>query len=104
MVRPSGRQKSTQQKSKIKLHPRLDEVPLYVRAGAIVPMQPVGNLPLKAKRADPSCAPTCPSTSGPDAGVNACRGALYEDDGTPLSTRRARSFESTIHARSASAL
>jgi len=28
-------------KEKITLHPRLDEMPLYVRAGAIVPMQPV---------------------------------------------------------------
>jgi len=69
-------------KEQIKLHPRLDEVPLYVRAGAIVPMQPVvqstaekpsGPLQLRAY------LPT--STSGPDAGVNACRGALYEDDG-----------------------
>jgi alpha-glucosidase len=69
-------------KDQINLHPRLDEMPLYVRAGAIVPMQPLvqstsekpsGPLQLRAY------LPT--STSGPDASFNACRGALYEDDG-----------------------
>jgi alpha-glucosidase len=69
-------------KEQIKLHPRLDEVPLYVRAGAIVPMQPLvqstsekPNGPLQLRAYLPA------STSGPDAAVNACRGALYEDDG-----------------------
>jgi alpha-glucosidase len=69
-------------KDQIKLNPRLDEVPLYVRAGAIVPMQPLvqstsekpsGPLQLRAY------LPT--STAGPDAAVNACRGSLYADDG-----------------------
>jgi alpha-glucosidase len=69
-------------KDQINLHPRLDEMPLYVRAGAIVPMQPLvqstsekpsGPLQLRAY------LPT--TTSGLDAAVNACRGALYEDDG-----------------------
>jgi len=31
----------TLQHGKIALHPALDELPLYVRAGAIIPMQPV---------------------------------------------------------------
>ena len=62
---------------KINLHPRLDELPLYVRAGAILPMQPVvqstsetpdGPLQLRAY------LPT--STSSTD-----CRGSLYQDDG-----------------------
>ena len=69
-------------KDQIKLNPRLDEVPLYVRAGAIVPMQPLvqstsekpsGPLQLRAY------LPT--STAGPDAAVNACRGSVYADDG-----------------------
>jgi alpha-glucosidase len=64
-------------KDKIDLHPRLDEVPLYVRAGAIVPMQPLvqytgekpdGPLQLRVY------LPT--STAG-----NNCRGSLYLDDG-----------------------
>ena len=59
------------------MHPRLDEVPLYVRAGAIVPMQPVvqytgekPNGPLELRVYLPT------STAGND-----CRGALYQDDG-----------------------
>ena len=64
-------------KDKIDLHPRLDEVPLYVRAGAVVPMQPLvqhtgekpdGPLQLRVY------LPT--STAG-----NNCRGSLYLDDG-----------------------
>jgi alpha-glucosidase len=64
-------------KDKINLHPRLDEVPLYVRAGAIVPMQPVvqytgekPNGPLELRVYLPN------NTSSND-----CRGTLYQDDG-----------------------
>jgi alpha-glucosidase len=64
-------------KEKIALHPRLDEMPLYVRAGAIVPMQPVvqytdekPNGPLELRVYLPA------SDSSGD-----CRGTLYQDDG-----------------------
>jgi alpha-glucosidase len=59
-------------KEKISLHPKLDEMPLYVRAGAIVPMQPLvqhtgetpkGPLQLRVYPGDD------------------CRGTLYQDDG-----------------------
>ena len=59
-------------KEKIQLHPRLDEMPLYVRAGAILPMQSViqhtgetPNGPLQL-RIYPG---------------NDCAGSLYQDDG-----------------------
>jgi alpha-glucosidase len=64
-------------KDQINLHPHLEEVPLYVRAGAIMPMQPVvqntgekpdGPLELRVY------LPT--SSAGND-----CRGSLYQDDG-----------------------
>ena len=64
-------------KEKFTLHPRLDEMPLYVRAGAIVPMQPVVQSteekpagPLQLRVYLPN------STSSGD-----CRGTLYQDDG-----------------------
>jgi alpha-glucosidase len=64
-------------KDKIDLHPLLDEVPLYVRAGAIVPMQPLvqhtgekPDGPLQLRVYLPA------STAG-----NNCRGSLYLDDG-----------------------
>jgi alpha-glucosidase len=59
-------------KEKLLLHPKLDEMPLYVRAGAIVPMQSVvqntGEIP-----GGPLRLRVYP---GDD-----CRGALYQDDG-----------------------
>ena len=62
---------------KFSLHPRLDEMPLYVRAGAIVPMQPLvqsteekPNGPLELRVYLPN------SASNSD-----CRGTLYQDDG-----------------------
>jgi alpha-glucosidase len=62
---------------KINLHPRLDELPLYVRAGAILPMQPVVQStsetpdgPLQLRAYLPA------STTSTD-----CRGSLYQDDG-----------------------
>ncbi|HEX8765192.1 MAG TPA: DUF5110 domain-containing protein, partial [Candidatus Acidoferrum sp.] len=64
---------------KIQLHPRLDEMPLYVRAGAIVPMQPVvqntGEIP-----DGPLQLHVYP---GDD-----CRGSLYEDDGHTLAYQK----------------
>ena len=64
-------------KEKFSLHPRLDEMPLYVRAGAIVPMQPLvqsteekPNGPLELRVYLPNGA------SNTD-----CRGTLYQDDG-----------------------
>jgi alpha-glucosidase len=59
-------------KEKIQLHPKLDEMPLYVRAGAILPMQPLvqhtGEIP-----DGPLQLRVYP---GED-----CKGALYQDDG-----------------------
>jgi len=64
-------------KDQINLYPRIDELPLYVRAGAIVAMQPlvqstgekpVGPLELRVY---------LPS----DTSAKDCRGALYQDDG-----------------------
>ncbi len=64
-------------KEKFTLQPRLDQMPLYVRAGAIVPMQPLVQSteekpagPLQLRVYLPS------STSNGD-----CSGALYQDDG-----------------------
>jgi alpha-glucosidase len=64
-------------KEKFSLYPRLDEMPLYVRAGAIVPMQPLAqytgekpNGPLELRVYLPA------STMSND-----CRGTLYQDDG-----------------------
>ena len=57
---------------KITLHPALDEVPLYVRGGAIIPMQPV------AQNTDEK--PKGPLQLRVYPGDD-CRGSLYEDDG-----------------------
>ena len=64
-------------KDTISLHPRIDEVPLYVRAGAILPMQPVvqstaekPNGPLELRVYLPSGIP-----------AQNCGGSLYQDDG-----------------------
>src|SRR5260370_21776691 len=58
-------------KDKIVLHPALDEMPLYVRAGAILPMQPVTQ--------STSENPTGPLQLRVYVGQD-CRGSLYGDD------------------------
>ena len=57
---------------KIQLHPRLDELPLYVRAGAIVPMQSV----VQNTGETPDGPLQLHIYPGED-----CRGSLYQDDG-----------------------
>ena len=74
-------------KSPLVLHPKLDELPVYVRAGAIIPRQavvqhveeiPQGPLELKVY-------------PGPD-----CRGSLYADDGNSFAYRRGVFFRAQI--------
>lgn len=59
-------------KDKIMLRPKLDELPLYVRSGAIIPLQPV----IQATNLTPSG----PLELRVYPGEN-CRGSLYQDDG-----------------------
>ncbi len=66
-------------KDKITLHPALDEMPLYVRAGAVLPMQPVTQSTSKK--------PTGPLQLRVYAGDD-CRGSLYEDDGHTFAYQR----------------
>lgn len=56
----------------IQLHPRLEEMPLYVRAGAILPMQPV----VQNTGETPGGPLQLRVYPGED-----CNGSLYEDDG-----------------------
>jgi alpha-glucosidase len=59
-------------KNKLTLHPALDEMPLYVRAGAIIPTQPL----VQNTGEKPSGPLQLRVYAGDD-----CRGSLYEDDG-----------------------
>jgi alpha-glucosidase len=66
-------------KEKIALHPALDELPLYVRAGAIIPMQPI----VQNSEEKPSGPLEIRVYAGGD-----CRGSLYEDDGHTFAYQR----------------
>jgi alpha-glucosidase len=66
-------------KGKISLHPALDELPLYARAGAIIPMQPV----VQSTSEKPSGPLQLRVYPGED-----CRGSLYEDDGHTFAYQR----------------
>ena len=66
-------------KSKIILHPALDEMPLYVRAGAIIPMQPV----VQSTGQKPDGPLQLHIYPGDD-----CRGSLYQDDGHSLAYQK----------------
>jgi alpha-glucosidase len=64
-------------KEPIDVHPRLDEVPLYVRAGAILTMQPLVEYTAEKPDGPLEVRVYVPSTTAADA----CRGTLYQDDG-----------------------
>ena len=64
-------------KDLITLHPKLDEVPLYVRSGAILPMQPL--VQYTGEKPD---GPLELRVYLPAEGASGdCRGSLYQDDG-----------------------
>ncbi len=64
-------------KEKLSLHPRLDEMPLYVRAGAIVPMQPL----VQSTEEKPKGPLQLRAHLHSSASDSDCRGTLYQDDG-----------------------
>jgi len=66
-------------KNKITLHPALDEMPLYVRAGAIIPTQPL----VQNTGEKPNGPLQLHLYPGDD-----CRGSLYEDDGHTFAYQR----------------
>jgi alpha-glucosidase len=64
---------------KIRLRPAIDELPLYVRAGAVIPMQPV----VQSSNEKPHGPLQLRIYPGDD-----CRGSLYQDDGHTLAYQR----------------
>ena len=63
-------------KEPLKLDPRPDTVPVYARAGAIVPMQP-----LVQHTGEQPVGPLQLQVYLPAAGEGGCAGSLYQDDG-----------------------
>jgi alpha-glucosidase len=59
--------------------PRLEELPVYVREGAIIPIQPLTQSTAET--------PDGPMTVRVYPGTN-CRGSLYQDDGSTMAYRR----------------
>ena len=66
-------------KPPLELHPKLDEMPLYVRAGAIIPLQPLVQ--------STSETPNGPLQLRVYPGAD-CRGILYQDDGHTFAYQR----------------
>lgn len=69
-------------KDPLKLDPRPDSVPLYARAGAIVPMQP-----LVQHTGEVPDGPLQLQVYLPASGAGDCGGALYQDDGVSQAHR-----------------
>jgi alpha-glucosidase len=62
-----------------KIQPRLDELPVYVRAGSIIPMQPL----TQSTEEVPQGPLTLRVYPGPD-----CSGSVYQDDGVSFNYRK----------------
>jgi alpha-glucosidase len=71
-------------KDRIELHPKIDELPLYVRAGAIVTMQPLVQYTAEQPNGPIELRVFLPSSTS----ANDCRGSLYQDDGHTFAYQR----------------
>jgi alpha-glucosidase len=65
----------------ITLHPSLDTLPVFARAGSIIPVQPLTQS-TSEKPAGPLTLRVYPPMRAPAAGDAPCEGSLYLDDGT----------------------
>jgi alpha-glucosidase len=66
----------------IMVQPKLDELPIYVRAGAIVPMQPVTQSTGEAPNGSLTLRIFVPKPGA------SCRGEIYQDDGSTYNFRQ----------------
>jgi alpha-glucosidase len=71
-------------KDHIELHPRMDEVPLYVRAGAIIPTQPLVQYTDQKPVGPLGLLLNLPSSTTDQN----CSGTLYQDDGHTFAFQR----------------
>ena len=74
----------------IMVEPKLDELPIYVRAGAIVPMQPVTQ-----STAETPNGPLTLRVFAPARGAD-CSGSIYLDDGHSYNFRRGDSLRQSF--------
>jgi alpha-glucosidase len=69
------------------VHPTLGELPIYVRAGAIIPMQPLVQSTEEKPDGPLTLRVYLPSTTGATNTSDPCEGDLYTDDGTTFNFR-----------------
>jgi len=74
-------------KGTIQLEPPLDVLPIYIRAGAIIPMQPI----VQSTSETPSGPLELRIYPGPD-----CRGSLYADDGNTVNYQKGEFLRQSI--------
>lgn len=86
-------------KDQIRLHPAIDELPLYVRAGAILPVQPVIQSTSETPQGPLQLRAYLPST-GP---ATDCRDSLYQDDGHTFAYQRGEFLRVTYSCQVSSA-
>jgi alpha-glucosidase len=72
-------QDNKEMKGKLRLNPKLDEIPVFVRAGSIIPRQPLVQ--------NTSETPNGPFELRVYPGPN-CRGSIYADDGSSFGYKR----------------
>jgi alpha-glucosidase len=85
-------------KEQITLHPAIDETPLFVRAGAIVPMQPVIQHTSEKPDGPLELRVYLPS---PDTTAD-CAGSLYQDDGHTLAYQKGEYLRVSYSCQSSS--
>jgi len=84
-------QDNKEMKGKLRLNPKLDEIPVFVRAGSIIPRQPLVQ--------NTSETPNGPFELRVYPGPN-CRGSIYADDGSSFGYKRGDFYRGQLSCES----
>jgi alpha-glucosidase len=84
-------QDNKEMKGKLRLNPKLDEIPVFVRAGSIIPRQPLVQ--------NTSETPNGPFELWVYPGPN-CRGSIYADDGSSFGYQRGDFYRGQLSCES----
>jgi alpha-glucosidase len=90
MEQPAAREEMERLMKPFHVIPKLDQLPVYVREGAILPLAPLTQSTNETPKGPLTLSVYLPQ--GGEGGVQPCRGSVYLDDGTTLDYQKGASL------------
>src|SRR5581483_10459322 len=85
---PGAKEEMARLMAPFHITPSLDVLPVYVREGAILPIQPLTQSTKETPQGPLTLRVYLPQTGSNEAGAQPCAGSIYLDDGVTLNYKK----------------